>query len=110
MLDVNTAILIGVIIFLLCGTYILAKYIKTVNETKVELERIAKGIKKESPKRNSYPEIPIRYYYTETPIEHKDADPTTMFTAVSDNTQRHYVAEDASKTVKMPKVEVEEDE
>ena len=126
MLDANTAVLIGVVVFFLCGTYILAKYIKIAYETQVELKRLEEGAEK--PKSRSYStfadalaEMPL---YTEektytVPAEKKtlelivnrDADPTMMFDAVTDNTQRRYVAEDnASKTTKMPKVEVEQDD
>lgn len=121
MLDANTAVLIGVVVFFLCGTYILAKYIKIAYETQVELKRLEEG--GEKPKTRSYSSFADAFMdaplYKEEKVYkvpenqkigiRKDADPTTMFAAVTDDTQRRYVAEDASKTTKMPKVKVEDD-
>ena len=122
MLDANTAVLIGVVVFFLCGTYILAKYIKIAYETQVELKRLEEG--GEKPKTRSYSSFADAFMdaplYKEEKVYkvpenqkigiRKDNDPTTMFAAVTDDTQRRYVAEDTSKTTKMPKVEVEHDD
>lgn len=127
MLDANTAVLIGVVVFFLCGTYILAKYIKIAYETQVELKRLEESAEK--PKTRSYSsfadafmDAPLYSYKGEkeykVPTDQeiavvKDVDPTIMFDAVTDEVQRRYVAEDpndVNKTTEMPKVEVERDD
>lgn len=119
-MDLNTIVGIVIVFLILCATYVLVKYIKITNETKVELKRIEKGEpKKETSKQRTYDSFRtqepywVEEKYFASPKDSsiiKDSDPTTMFQAVTPDTKpRYYIAEEQEefKTTKMPVVKTE---